>query len=131
MAFQFPLALLHHPHLDMAAKLNLDSLAGALGSIIGYLGAEAAQPYLFERLLWPQILQLSHAGQPSPDSRLDAHGRLASPCGVGNLWIGFIRKGSTRVYSAGTCWTLPSIRTLHSVSKYTATLERFGRRSVQ
>jgi hypothetical protein len=55
MAFQSPLALLHHPHLDMAANLNLDALAGALGSIIGYLGAEAAQSYLFERLLWPQI----------------------------------------------------------------------------
>jgi hypothetical protein len=51
VGFQSPLALLHRPHLDMVASLNLDSLAGTLGSIIGYLGAEAAQPYLFERLL--------------------------------------------------------------------------------
>jgi hypothetical protein len=42
MAFQSPLALLHRLHLNMAANLNLDSLAGALGSIIGYLGVEAA-----------------------------------------------------------------------------------------
>jgi hypothetical protein len=31
-----------------------DAIAGALGSIIGYLGAEVAQETLFERLLWPQ-----------------------------------------------------------------------------
>lgn len=31
-----------------------DAIAGALGSIIGYLGAEVAQEGLFWRLLWPQ-----------------------------------------------------------------------------
>ncbi|KAJ9614185.1 hypothetical protein H2200_002321 [Cladophialophora chaetospira] len=40
---------------------ELNSLAGALGSIIGYLGAEAAEPYLFERLLWPQRFYNAHS----------------------------------------------------------------------
>ncbi len=40
---------------------DLNSLAGALGSIIGYLGAEAAEPYLFERLLWPQRFYNAHS----------------------------------------------------------------------
>src|SRR5277367_4605913 len=30
------------------------AVTGALGSIIGYLGAEVAEETLFERLLWPQ-----------------------------------------------------------------------------
>jgi hypothetical protein len=32
----------------------LSGLVGALGSVIGYLGAEVAEPLIFERLLWPQ-----------------------------------------------------------------------------
>ncbi|KUJ19177.1 uncharacterized protein LY89DRAFT_731593 [Mollisia scopiformis] len=32
----------------------MDGLAGALGSVIGYLGAEVAEKELLERLLWPQ-----------------------------------------------------------------------------
>ncbi|KIX03986.1 uncharacterized protein Z518_07539 [Rhinocladiella mackenziei CBS 650.93] len=55
MASQTPLVIhAHPPLLGMPSQTSLDSLAGALGSIIGYLGAEAAEPYLFERLLWPQ-----------------------------------------------------------------------------
>jgi hypothetical protein len=32
----------------------MTAIAGALGSVIGYVGAEVADPSLFERLLWPQ-----------------------------------------------------------------------------
>jgi hypothetical protein len=32
----------------------MSALAGALGSVIGYLGSEVAEQTLFERLLWPQ-----------------------------------------------------------------------------
>ena len=32
----------------------MSALSGALGSIIGYLGAEVAEATIFERLLWPQ-----------------------------------------------------------------------------
>ena len=32
----------------------LSSLTGALGSVIGYLGSEVAEPLLLERVLWPQ-----------------------------------------------------------------------------
>jgi len=32
----------------------MSALAGALGSVIGYLGAEVAEETLFERILWPQ-----------------------------------------------------------------------------
>ncbi|RYN18448.1 hypothetical protein AA0112_g11540 [Alternaria arborescens] len=32
----------------------MTAVAGALGSVIGYLGAEVAEPTVFERLLWPQ-----------------------------------------------------------------------------
>lgn len=38
----------------MIPNSDTNALAGALGSIIGYLGAEASEPSLFERLLWPQ-----------------------------------------------------------------------------
>ena len=32
----------------------MSALSGALGSIIGYLGAEIAEANIFDRLLWPQ-----------------------------------------------------------------------------
>ncbi|KAI1666406.1 hypothetical protein L13192_10090 [Pyrenophora tritici-repentis] len=32
----------------------MTAVAGALGSVIGYVGAEVAKPTVFERLLWPQ-----------------------------------------------------------------------------
>lgn len=32
----------------------MTAIAGALGSVIGYVGAEVAEPEVFERLLWPQ-----------------------------------------------------------------------------
>ena len=32
----------------------MSAIAGALGSVIGYLGAEVAEAVVFERLLWPQ-----------------------------------------------------------------------------
>jgi hypothetical protein len=32
----------------------MTAVAGALGSVIGYVGAEVAEPTVFERLLWPQ-----------------------------------------------------------------------------
>lgn len=32
----------------------MDGLAGALGSVVGYLGAEVAEEEVFEKLLWPQ-----------------------------------------------------------------------------
>jgi len=32
----------------------MTAVAGALGSVIGYVGAEVAEPAIFERLLWPQ-----------------------------------------------------------------------------
>lgn len=32
----------------------MTAISGALGSVIGYLGGEAAEPGIFERLLWPQ-----------------------------------------------------------------------------
>ena len=33
---------------------NTTPLTGALGSIIGYLGADSCEPNIFERLLWPE-----------------------------------------------------------------------------
>lgn len=33
---------------------NTNALAGALGSVIGYLGGEVAEPAVFDRLLWPE-----------------------------------------------------------------------------
>ena len=55
MPLQIPLLKLDETLFGMPSNsADLNSLAGALGSIIGYLGAEAAEPYLFERLLWPQ-----------------------------------------------------------------------------
>jgi hypothetical protein len=38
----------------MSPNSDTNALAGALGSIIGYLGAEGSEPSLFDRLLWPQ-----------------------------------------------------------------------------
>ncbi|KAJ1323431.1 hypothetical protein MN608_11586 [Microdochium nivale] len=38
----------------MDANVDTSTLTGALGSVIGYLGSEVAEPQLFERLLWPQ-----------------------------------------------------------------------------
>ncbi|KAH8781620.1 hypothetical protein BGZ57DRAFT_887414 [Hyaloscypha finlandica] len=39
-------------HLSIFSRMS--AIAGALGSIIGYLGSEVAEPSVFERLLWPQ-----------------------------------------------------------------------------
>lgn len=33
---------------------NDANISGALGAVLGYIGAEAATPSIFERLLWPQ-----------------------------------------------------------------------------
>lgn len=41
-------------HLNLPNMSNTNALAGALGSVIGYLGGEVAEPAVFERLLWPQ-----------------------------------------------------------------------------
>ena len=43
------------PHKDpMPSPPEMNALAGALGSVIGYLGTEAADTALFEALLWPE-----------------------------------------------------------------------------
>lgn len=41
-------------YLTLPQMSNLNALAGALGSVIGYLGGEVAEPAVFERLLWPE-----------------------------------------------------------------------------
>lgn len=62
MPLQIPLTAPDHTLFGMpSSSSDLNSLAGALGSIIGYLGAEAAEPYLFERLLWPQRFYNTHS----------------------------------------------------------------------
>jgi hypothetical protein len=40
--------------LKMPNITESNAFAGALGSIIGYLGSEVAEVAIFERLLWPQ-----------------------------------------------------------------------------
>jgi hypothetical protein len=40
-------------HLDLSNMADTNGITGALGSIIGYLGAEVAETSAFERLLWP------------------------------------------------------------------------------
>jgi hypothetical protein len=62
MPLQLPLTGPEQTFFGMPSpSSDLNSLAGALGSIIGYLGAEAAEPYLFERLLWPQRFYNGHS----------------------------------------------------------------------
>jgi hypothetical protein len=38
----------------------MDALAGALGSVVGYLGAEVAEEEIFKKLLWPQRFYNEH-----------------------------------------------------------------------
>jgi hypothetical protein len=35
-------------------KIHTDTISAALGSVIGYLGAEVARPEMFERVFWPE-----------------------------------------------------------------------------
>jgi hypothetical protein len=50
----------HYPRITLFLRTLFDiasvmsAIAGALGSVIGYLGAEVAEAVVFERLLWPQ-----------------------------------------------------------------------------
>ncbi|KAE9967226.1 hypothetical protein Vi05172_g12954 [Venturia inaequalis] len=41
-------------NFDLPPMSETSAIAGALGSIIGYLGSEVAEPSVFERLLWPE-----------------------------------------------------------------------------
>jgi hypothetical protein len=41
-------------NLNFPPMSETSAIAGALGSIIGYLGSEVAEPSVFERLLWPE-----------------------------------------------------------------------------
>ena len=43
-----------HPLCDMSNQSETSSLLSALGTLIGYIGSEAATEDVFERLLWPQ-----------------------------------------------------------------------------
>lgn len=40
--------------LKLPLMSETSAITGALGSIIGYLGSEVAEPAVFERLLWPE-----------------------------------------------------------------------------
>src|SRR5436853_3420182 len=54
MSSFFRLQLSDRPSFTMPPSSNANAIAGALASMIGYLGTEAAEPTIFERLLWPQ-----------------------------------------------------------------------------
>jgi hypothetical protein len=87
------------------------ALIGALGSVIGYLGGEAAEASVFERLLWPRRFyhQLNFSSLANEIIFMTMRGPLPLPrcrCSITSGTAGF-----TWVVGEGICLGLRSIPT--------------------